>query len=112
MDQALLCNQVGDQVDQFKRAFIRTATDLMAAVNQKSGDVEDVFQSIQEASARAESPNGPITKPMLKNVLTSLKHVPNLVYVREYWKNTQTPQQRAAKLGEVFERYRAQVSPA
>lgn len=112
VDQALLCNQVGEQLVLFKRAFILTATDLLDLERQKG--LDGILKSIQDAQVglRADLSSTPktggserldtnITLSMLENIVGALKSGPNLPYVREYWKNTRTPQKRAARLTEM-----------
>jgi hypothetical protein len=110
VDQALLCNQVGEDVTLFKAAYIKTASDLLQLVEHKQG-LEDVLQAIHDAQPQTlpnanttEKPehsgraNSRITLPMLENLVVGLQNGPNLAYVRAYWHNTSTPEITAEKL--------------
>jgi hypothetical protein len=113
VDQALLCNQVGDQVEQFKDAFIRTACDLLELEKQKG--IKGVRRSIQDAqgktqaSSSSESGRGQsdteITTSMIENAVMAIKLGPNLPYVQEYWKNTHTADARENRLDDLYERH-------
>jgi hypothetical protein len=110
VDQALLCNQVGEDVKFFKAAYIKTASDLLHLVENGQG-LEGVLQAVDDAQPQARTEanatanpehagpaKGHITRAMLENVVGGLQNGPNLSYIRAYWKNTSTPESRARKL--------------
>lgn len=98
VDQALLCIQVGDQVKLFRKAFIRTATDVLELMGEERG-AEGVWQSIKDAASDTnDAAESPISLPMLLNVVGALRHGPNLVFVQQYWENTKTLEKRSEAL--------------
>lgn len=110
VDQALLSNQVGEYTHLFQGAFIKTASDLTGLAEKNEQDLEKVLQAIQDG--QQIRPNGPaadgaeagpldMTLGLLENIVQGLKNGPNLPYAREYWRNTSSPQRRAAKLAEL-----------
>jgi len=110
VDQALLSNQAGDQMQLFEGAFIKTASDLIDLAEKNGQDLEKVLQAIQDgqqnrpagqATDGAENAAYVITLPLLENIIEGLRNGPNLPYAREYWRNTNTPQRRAEKLAEL-----------
>jgi hypothetical protein len=111
VDCALLCNQAGALMDQFKKAAILTANDLLDVVGEKGHDW--VLKSIQgvvtggvsdpgESSTDAESAalTSRVTAETLVNIVVGLRSGPNLAYVSEYWRNTASPSQRRHVLTE------------
>lgn len=110
VDQALLSNQVGDQMQLFEGAFIKTASDLIDLAERDGQDLGKVLNAIQDgqqnrpagqATDGAENGAGAMTLPLLENIVEGLRNGPNLPYAREYWRNTNTPQRRAEKLAEL-----------
>ena len=106
VDQALLCNQVGDQVEMYKNAYIRTASDLLELVH-KNG-IKSVCQSISDAQFVVNQNSPPsgddghldnkITPLMIRNANITLESGPNLAYLLEYWKNTSTIDAREKRI--------------
>ncbi|HSF80998.1 MAG TPA: hypothetical protein VLA49_07175, partial [Anaerolineales bacterium] len=109
VDQALLSNQAGGQWHLFQAAYIRTASGLMELAGEDQGGLAQVLKAIQDGQGnrpneqgdRAENGTYTMSLPLLQNIVVGLRNGPNLPYAREYWRNTSTPQRRAAKLAEL-----------
>ncbi len=69
IDQALLVHSVGGDIDKFKTAYIRTATDFL-----------DCYAPTEGAALPVDLPAG-----HLNNLRTALENSPNIIYVRNYW---------------------------
>jgi hypothetical protein len=108
VDQALLCNQVGGDIEVFKNAYIRTASNLLDLDKTKS--LQNVWKSLHSepdvTSTGSNTEPSPVIKgniPLqkLENAILSIKNGPNIPYVQEYWRNTNSPKRRADKLAEI-----------
>lgn len=105
VDQALLCSVLCDNDGIFKAAHIFTASDLLG-LHEEFG-VEGILVSLNDAKSLAGSENASRmmvpTEAMLTNVIFALSHNrPNLPYIREYWANTDTPQERMSVLRRLY----------
>ncbi len=70
IDQALLVHSVGDDIDKFKTAYVRTATDFLDCYTPTEG---------------AALPVDGLPAGHLNNLRTALENSPNIIYVRNYW---------------------------
>jgi len=90
VDRALLCKQVGDDLDNFRRAHVYTATDLIALVGPRSTGtgVEGLLRSLANAApARSEDSGGAqpqMTADLLVNIVQGLGNGPNLSHLTAY----------------------------
>ena len=109
VDRALLWNQAGVQTPWLKRANIRGASQLMFLVqNRQDSDhaFDSVLTSLQDALDRSPPPTTtqsieqglaadllnidpsqplPLSPAMLANLVSGLRHGPNLHYICNYW---------------------------
>ena len=109
VDRALLWNQAGIQTLWLERANLRSASQLLYRAEQ--GDdpakaLDAILASLEDAQTRAQqqtlsqaveqelskdlldidqSQPSPLSRAMLENVISGLRHGPNLRYVRNYW---------------------------
>jgi hypothetical protein len=91
VDQALLCNQVGDSIDGFKCAYIKKASDLIYLAKQKNG-LQSILHSLDAGQLIKSNGDKPIptqimTLPLLENIIIGLKNGPNLLQVCHYWEH-------------------------
>jgi len=92
VDRALLCQQVDDDLERFKRAHCYTATDLMALVADGGGE-DLLLRSLADAAPAApaagegQSAATPLTAPIIANIIAGLANGPNLRYLTNYRAN-------------------------
>lgn len=88
VDRALLCMQVDQDLNLFKRAHCYTATDFMALVDHGAG-VERLLRSLADAATAPGGPPAasPITAAMIFNIMTGLANGPNLRHLTNYRTN-------------------------
>ncbi len=92
VDRALLCAQVGSDLDLFKRAHCYTATDFASLVGAPGG-AERLLRSLSDAAAATPAvavgppAANPITAPIMANIMSGLNNGPNLRYLTAYRNN-------------------------
>jgi hypothetical protein len=110
VDQALLSNQVGERGQLFQGAFIKTASDLSSLAGENNQGLQKVLDAIHDGQGSGPEMQGAdepddgaytMTLPLLENIVAVLRNGPNLLYTREYWSNTSSPERRAQKLAEL-----------
>lgn len=90
VDRALLANQVGAQQDRFDDARVLSATALVALAADETAR-KGLLRSLDQPATIAsddegESPASPaVTADQLNNILTGLRHGPNLRTLQHYW---------------------------
>ncbi len=95
VDRALLCTQVDDHLELFKRAHLYTGTDLMAAAGRENG-IETLLRGLTDAAASIDHTRSsraadrcalPVTAPMILNIMSGLANGPNLRHLTTYRAN-------------------------
>ena len=97
VDRALLCSQVGQDLELFKDAHLYTGTDLVAAVQRPRG-MDSLLQSMTDAAASGTTKTGTagptsatitptITAATIANIISGVSNGPNLRHLTTYRKN-------------------------
>lgn len=99
IDQALLRYQVGERIELFHRAYIRTASDLFDAIGEAKAVKKEIVDSLN--ATQGEGQVGTETVNTLNNLVNALSAGPNLAYIITFWKNTSDSSKRAEVLAEL-----------